>query len=41
MLAAVLRTYNEDLSLEKVADPACEPDGVVLRVLACGICRSD
>ena len=41
MRAAVLRTYNEDLSLEKAADPACEADGVVLRVLACGICRSD
>ena len=41
MRAAVLRTYSEDLSLETVADPACEADGVVLRVLACGICRSD
>jgi alcohol dehydrogenase len=41
MRAAVLRTYNQDLSLETVADPACEADGVVLRVLACGICRSD
>jgi len=41
MRAAVLRTYNEDLSLETVADPPCEADGVVLRVLACGICRSD
>jgi len=41
MRAAVLRTYSEDLSLETVADPVCEADGVVLRVLACGICRSD
>lgn len=41
MRAAVLRTYNEDLSIEDVADPRCEPDGVVLKVLACGICRSD
>jgi len=41
MRAAVLRTYNEDLSIEHVPDPACEADGVVLRVLACGICRSD
>jgi len=41
MRAAVLRTYNEDLSLETVADPVREADGVVLRVLACGICRSD
>jgi D-arabinose 1-dehydrogenase-like Zn-dependent alcohol dehydrogenase len=41
MRAAVLRQYNSDLSLETVPDPACEADGVVLRVLACGICRSD
>ena len=41
MRAAVLRTYNEDLSLEQVTDPACEADGVVLKVLACGVCRSD
>ena len=41
MRAAVLRQYRADLSLETMADPSCEPDGVVLRVLACGICRSD
>lgn len=41
MRAAVIRQYREDLSLEEVADPRCEPDGVVLKVLACGICRSD
>jgi D-arabinose 1-dehydrogenase-like Zn-dependent alcohol dehydrogenase len=41
MRAAVLRAYNADLSIETVADPACPPDGVVLRVLACGVCRSD
>ncbi|MEM0945892.1 MAG: zinc-binding dehydrogenase [Pseudomonadota bacterium] len=41
MRAAVLRTYNEDLSLEQVADPICPEDGVVLKVLACGVCRSD
>lgn len=41
MRAAVLRHYNADLSLESVPDPVCEADGVVLRVLACGICRSD
>lgn len=41
MRAAVLRTYNEDLSIEDVPDPVCEADGVVLRVLACGVCRSD
>ncbi len=41
MRAAVIREYNADLSLESVPDPRCEADGVVLRVLACGICRSD
>lgn len=41
MRAAVLREYNADLSLETVPDPRCEEDGVVLKVLACGICRSD
>lgn len=41
MRAAVIRQYNADLSLESVPDPRCEADGVVLRVLACGICRSD
>lgn len=41
MRAAVLREYRGDLSLEEVAEPACPEDGVVLRVLACGVCRSD
>ena len=41
MRAAVLREYNADLSIEEVPDPACPPDGVVLRVLGCGVCRSD
>ncbi len=41
MRAAVLRAYRVDLSLETVPDPVCESDGVVLKVLACGICRSD
>ncbi|MBP7001791.1 zinc-dependent alcohol dehydrogenase family protein [Amaricoccus sp.] len=41
MRAAVLREYNADLSIEAVADPRPEEDGVVLKVLACGVCRSD
>ena len=41
MRAAVLRQFNAPLSLESVPDPVCEPDGVVLKVLSCGICRSD
>ena len=41
MRAAIIREYRAELSLETVPDPACEADGVVLKVLACGICRSD
>ncbi len=41
MRAAVLREYRKDLSIEDVAEPNCPDDGVVLKVLACGICRSD
>ncbi len=41
MRAAVLRAFNADLAIEAVTDPVCPPDGVVLRVLACGVCRSD
>jgi len=41
MRAAVLREFRADLVIEDVPEPVCEPDGVVLRTLACGICRSD
>lgn len=41
MRAAVMRDYNADLSLEDVAEPDCPEDGVVLKVIACGVCRSD
>lgn len=41
MRAAVLREYNTPLSIEEVPDPACPSDGVVLRTIACGVCRSD
>ncbi len=41
MRAAVLREFRAPLSLEEVPDPACPEDGVLLRVLACGVCRSD
>jgi len=41
MRAAVLRAFGEDLSIEDVSMPDCPVDGVILRVLACGICRSD
>jgi alcohol dehydrogenase len=39
--AAVLRAFGEDHAFESVPDPDCPEDGVVLKVLACGICRSD
>ncbi|WP_439103757.1 zinc-dependent alcohol dehydrogenase family protein [Celeribacter marinus] len=41
MRAAVLREFNKDLVIEDVPMPECPPDGVVLKVLACGVCRSD
>lgn len=41
MRAAVLHAFNAPLVIEDVAMPDCPPDGVVLKVLACGICRSD
>jgi D-arabinose 1-dehydrogenase-like Zn-dependent alcohol dehydrogenase len=41
MLAARLITYRQPLELVSVPDPAPEPGGVVIRVLACGVCRSD
>lgn len=41
MRAAVLQNWREPLSIEDVAEPDCPPDGVILGILACGICRSD
>ena len=41
MRAAVVREFEEDLSIETVEDPACPETGVVLQVAACGVCRSD
>lgn len=41
MRAAVVREFNEDLSIETVPDPDCPENGVVLEVAACGVCRSD
>lgn len=41
MRAAVVREFNQDLSLEDIADPVCPDNGVVLEVAACGVCRSD
>ena len=41
MRAAIVRDFNEDLSIETVDDPACPDNGVVLEVASCGVCRSD
>ncbi len=41
MRAAVVEEFNQDLSIETVADPQCPETGVVLEVAACGVCRSD
>jgi D-arabinose 1-dehydrogenase-like Zn-dependent alcohol dehydrogenase len=41
MRTATLTAYRAPLDIGVVPDPVCPPDGVVVRVLACGICRSD
>jgi alcohol dehydrogenase len=41
MRAARLTGWREPLAITDVPDPSVPADGVVLRVLACGICRSD
>jgi len=41
MRAAVIREYGEPLEVEERARPTATPDGVVVEVEACGICRSD
>ena len=41
MKAALLTKYRAPLQVSTVPDPDCVSDGVVLKVLACGICRSD
>lgn len=41
MQAAVMHAFREPLRLETVPDPAPPEGGVVIRVEACGVCRSD
>ncbi len=41
MNAAIYREYRGPIGIESLPDPDPEPDGVVLRVEANGICRSD
>ncbi|MGC9198764.1 MAG: zinc-dependent alcohol dehydrogenase [Acidobacteriaceae bacterium] len=40
MKALMLSSY-EHLEVREIAEPACAPDEVVIRVAACGICGSD
>ena len=41
MRAAVLKEYGEPLEIEEVDDPQVTPDGAIVELEACGICRSD
>ena len=41
MRAAIFREFRQPFSIEDVADPRPSDTGVVLKVEACGICRSD
>jgi len=41
MRAAVLTAYRQPLELQELPEPECPADGVVLRLLASGVCRSD
>ncbi|HUR43098.1 MAG TPA: alcohol dehydrogenase catalytic domain-containing protein [Aestuariivirga sp.] len=41
MRAALFETFRQPLHVTDVPDPACPPDGAVIRVMACGVCRSD
>lgn len=41
MKAAVFEAYRGPLEIRTVPDPDCPADGVVLKVEACGVCRSD
>jgi alcohol dehydrogenase len=41
MRAALIETFAKPLVLRDVDEPACPPDGAVVGVRACGVCRSD
>ncbi len=41
MKALIMQAPRADLSVSDAPDPACPPDGVVISVHACGVCRSD
>lgn len=41
MKAALFTAFRAPITVEEVPDPACPRDGAVVRVMACGVCRSD
>ncbi|MCA3555472.1 zinc-dependent alcohol dehydrogenase family protein [Aestuariivirga sp.] len=41
MRAAIFDAYRGPLEIRSVPDPDCPPDGVILKIEACGVCRSD
>ncbi|MCO7176002.1 zinc-dependent alcohol dehydrogenase family protein [Sporolactobacillus kofuensis] len=41
MKAAVLEKYKEPLSIKDIKEPVLAPDGVIIKLRACGVCRSD
>jgi len=41
MRTAVLEEYGEPLAIRTVETPDPPPDGAVVAVEACGLCRSD
>lgn len=41
MKAAVYREFGGPIRIEEIPLPSCPPDGVIVKVGACGVCRSD
>lgn len=41
MRAAIYEEFQEPLEIRQVPDPTPDPDGVVIKVMATGLCRSD
>ena len=41
MRAALIEAFKQPLVVRNVDEPACPPDGAIVSVKACGVCRSD
>lgn len=41
MKAALLSAIREPVTIQSVTEPECPPDGAIVQVHACGVCRSD